>query len=182
MKGYFTFLIVFAAFALLLSLVQLNLNSKSHDTSTAIWTERFYRVQMNVKEVLIEASREGAEEGFNNYCMMTPSDKFHSSLAGASVNGGIAAKIAAVMAESEFDDEIEVQVLCDGIPAELGSCSHLTDFPSMPMSGSMLCGHELKELTLRDNDFTYTEVKIILSKDGYTSEAYLPTKIKVGYS
>jgi hypothetical protein len=184
LKGYFTFLIVFAAFALLLSLVQLNLNSKSHDTSTAIWTERFYRVQMNVKEVIVEAAREGAADGFDAYCAVTPPDEFSSSTATASINAGIMDKMAEVMRDSKdgFDDEIEVQVLCDGVPAELGSCNHITDYPSMPLGGTMTCNHELESMILRDNDYTYTEVKIILTKDSYSSEAYLPSKIKVEYS
>ena len=58
---------MFAAFALLLSLVELNLNSKTHNLSNAINAERFYRVQMNVKEVIIEAARQGAREGFQMY-------------------------------------------------------------------------------------------------------------------
>ncbi len=183
LKGYFAFLIVFAAFALLISLAQLNLNSKVHDSSKAIWTERFYRVQMNVKEVLIEAARQGALEGFNAYCAVTPADKFDGSLASEAVRGGIAVKTAEVFGASPvFDDYIEVSVLCNGLPAESGSCSDIVRYPDMPMGGMLTCGHELREMILRDTE-GYADVNIILvSKDGlHTAKAELPTKIKVVY-
>lgn|GEM_PF-4347879 len=183
MKGYFAFLIVFAAFALLISLAQLNLNSKSHDVSSAIWTERFYHIQMNVKEVITEAARQGALDGFNTYCAVTPANDFDARLASEAVRGGIAAKMAGVFGASPgFDDSIEVSVLCDGLPAESGSCNDLVRYPDMPMGGMLTCGHELREITLRETE-DYTDVKIILaSKDGvHESDARLPLKIRVVY-
>ena len=67
MRGYFTFLIVFAAFLLLISLAQFNTNAKTSNLGPAIWVERYYQVQMNAKEAVVEAAREGAKEGFFQY-------------------------------------------------------------------------------------------------------------------
>lgn len=67
MRGYFTFLIVFAAFLLLISLAQFNSNAKTSNAGSAIWVERYYQVQMNAKEAVVEAAREGAKQGFSDY-------------------------------------------------------------------------------------------------------------------
>ena len=67
MRGYLTFLIVFAAYLLLISLAQLNTNAKTSDLGSAIWVERYYQVQMNTKEAVVEAAREGAREGLKSY-------------------------------------------------------------------------------------------------------------------
>ncbi|MFH1221568.1 MAG: hypothetical protein V1492_00610 [Candidatus Micrarchaeota archaeon] len=63
MRGYFTFLIVFAAFLLLVSLAQFNSNAKQSNAGSAIWVERYYQAQMNGKEAIAEAAREGAKSG-----------------------------------------------------------------------------------------------------------------------
>jgi len=67
MRGYFTFLIVFAAFLLVISLAQFNTNAKTSNLGPAIWVERYYQVQLNAKEAVVEAAREGAREGFFLY-------------------------------------------------------------------------------------------------------------------
>ena len=67
MRGYFTFLIVFAAFLLLISLAQFNTSAKTSNLGPAIWVERYYQVQMNAKEAVVEASREGVRDGLTSY-------------------------------------------------------------------------------------------------------------------
>ena len=67
MRGYFTFLIVFAAFLLLISLAQFNTNAKTSNTGSAIWVERYYQAQMNGKEAIAEAAREGAKSGATSF-------------------------------------------------------------------------------------------------------------------
>ncbi|MEM4359260.1 MAG: hypothetical protein QXT45_01890 [Candidatus Bilamarchaeaceae archaeon] len=67
MRGYFTFVIVFAAYLLLISLAQFNTNAKTSNLGATIWVERYYQVQMNAKEAIIEAAREGAKEGVTEY-------------------------------------------------------------------------------------------------------------------
>ena len=125
MRGYFAFLIVFAAFALLISLVELNLNSKSHNLSAAIVTEKFYRVQMNVKEVLIEAARQGAVEGFGEYtathntaiCVQNPNHpncfKKDEAAAAAELQAMIRIQDAIT---ADFDDDIDITVFLGTTP------------------------------------------------------------------
>jgi len=67
MRGYFTFLIVFAAYLLLISLAQFNTNAKTSNLGSAIWVERYYQVQLNAKEAVVEASREGVRDGLTSY-------------------------------------------------------------------------------------------------------------------
>ncbi len=67
MRGYFTFLVVFAACLLLISLAQFNTSAKTSDLGSAIWVERYYQVQINAKEAVVEAARQGAREGFFQY-------------------------------------------------------------------------------------------------------------------
>lgn len=67
MRGYFSFLIVFAACLLLVSLVQFNVNSKYSNPAGSLWVERYYQAEMNIKEAIVEAAREGAVEGIIAY-------------------------------------------------------------------------------------------------------------------
>ncbi len=68
MRGYLTFLIVFAACLLTISLIQFDINAKYSNSAGALWTERYYQAEMNIKEAVIEAAREGAVEGVVSYC------------------------------------------------------------------------------------------------------------------
>jgi hypothetical protein len=60
-------LIVFAAFLLLISLANYNVNAKTNNLGSAIWVERYYQAEMNAKEAVIEAARQGAVEGAEAY-------------------------------------------------------------------------------------------------------------------
>lgn len=68
MRGYLTFLIVFAACLITISLIQFNMNAKYSNSARALWTERYYQAEMNIKEAIVEAVREGAAEGVISYC------------------------------------------------------------------------------------------------------------------
>jgi hypothetical protein len=67
MRGYISFVLVFISVLLLLSLLKLHDASSSTDLSKAVAVERIYGVQMNVKESVIEAARQGALDGFVGY-------------------------------------------------------------------------------------------------------------------
>jgi len=67
MRGYLTFLVVFAACLLLVSLFQFNANAKYSNSASAIWIERYNQAEMNIKEAIVEAVREGAVEGVYEY-------------------------------------------------------------------------------------------------------------------
>lgn len=64
MRGYFSFILVFVSLLLVLTLSSVNLQT---DFSKAISIERTYGVSMNVKEVIIETLKYGANEGFGQY-------------------------------------------------------------------------------------------------------------------
>ncbi len=64
MRGYFSFVLVFLSLLLVFSLISVQ---PAHNSSQAISIERAYGLSMNVKEAVIEAAREGAEEGFGSY-------------------------------------------------------------------------------------------------------------------
>lgn len=64
MRGYFSFILVFVSLLLILTLSSINTQT---DFSKAISIERAYGVSMNVKEVIIETLKHGANEGFNQY-------------------------------------------------------------------------------------------------------------------
>lgn len=109
---------MFAAFALLISLAELNLNSKTHNLSGAIVTEKFYRAHMNAKEIIIESARQGAQEGFDSYaathsasaCLESPNNPacFKSSEAQNSANQAALLKMETTIVAAVFDDEITV--------------------------------------------------------------------------
>ena len=164
MKGYFGFLVVFAAFALLLSLVEFNLNSKSHDLSSAITSEKLYGIQMNVKEVIIEAAREGAKEGFNKYVEGPP---FPHSAAACSdpkasacccfrvleantftVNGA-SAKLSSVLSNAIFDDSVTVGF----VPNPSIITSEIVEDPAS------ISGHRLSSITISPTQITITSKK-----------------------
>ncbi len=161
MRGYVTFLIVFAAFALLISLVELNLNSKTHNLSDAIMSERFYRLQMNVKEVVVEAARQGAQEGFQSYaathwqsaCPDDPQYCFKQPDAEASAEFHALEKIREAV-NTDFDDDIDVSIVVGGSAAG----AHAEPDPASP-SGWRLSWIELARtpsvisitMTLKEN-------------------------------
>lgn len=172
MRGYFTFLIVFAAFALLLSLTQLNLNSKSHNLSGAITTEKFYRVQMNAKEVVIESARQGAQKGFDAYAAThslaacsnpeTQAQCFRENEARASANAGALANMELLVAGSDFDDEITVVLVPGTYPVET----------SLKLSSTHHSGYELDTVTISKS----SDMMLLVSS---TQDSSLSTEVVV---
>jgi hypothetical protein len=67
MKGYLSFVLVFVSSLLILSLLSMSQAAGSVNLSKAVVVERTYGIQMNVKENLFEAARQGAMEGFADY-------------------------------------------------------------------------------------------------------------------
>ncbi|HIE56406.1 MAG TPA: hypothetical protein EYP90_14745 [Chromatiaceae bacterium] len=67
MKGYLSFVLVFASVILILGFVQADLSAGTVDLSRAISAERAYQAQMNVKEVLLEAAAQGGLRGYGAY-------------------------------------------------------------------------------------------------------------------
>jgi|GEM_PF-1895672 len=67
MRGHLSFVLVFLSVILLFHLLELQLASKDFNLSKAVAVQRIYSVQMNIKENILEASRQGAVEGFTAY-------------------------------------------------------------------------------------------------------------------
>jgi hypothetical protein len=67
MRGYLSFVLVMVSLLLVFSLLDAREASLSTDLSKAISVERVYSLQMNVKECILEAARQGADEGFKAY-------------------------------------------------------------------------------------------------------------------
>ena len=178
-------MIVFAAFALLLSLAQLNLNSKSHNLSGAIITEKFYRTQMNVKEVIIESARQGAQEEFDAYvdppnprtlaaCSnpKTQAQCFKEPEAIAYANAGALANIEKVLLASDFD-EMHLVVLFPGTyPIEV------TLKPSV-LTPENPSGYELDTIKIsKTSDMAFT---LTSSRDSSLSKAIIVPNIVERY-
>ncbi|VVC04155.1 Uncharacterised protein [Candidatus Bilamarchaeum dharawalense] len=64
MRGYFTFILVFVSLLLVFTML---LSVSKSDFSQAVAIERAYGLSMNIKEILIESARQGANEGFAIY-------------------------------------------------------------------------------------------------------------------
>ena len=64
MKGYLSFVLVLVSLSLILLLLNIQ---PSQNFSKAISLERISSIQMNLKEVLIESIRQGAQSGFADY-------------------------------------------------------------------------------------------------------------------
>jgi hypothetical protein len=67
MRGYLSFVIVLISSLLLLSLIPLLSQARSADLGPAVAIERAYGLEMNAKECAIEAIRQGAARGFDDY-------------------------------------------------------------------------------------------------------------------
>lgn len=67
MRGHLSFVLVFLSVLLLFHLLELQLASKDFGLSKAVAVQRIYSVQMNIKENILEASRQGAVDGFSEY-------------------------------------------------------------------------------------------------------------------
>lgn len=193
MKGYFTFLIVFAAFALLISLAELNLNSKTHNFSSAIKSERFYRVQMNVKEVLIEAARQGALEGFIQYTLVeghTQAACLNPNTMNLCFNRNDAKRKAdeyarnnmetvLVMASGtdKFDDEMDVIVKCNEIEFSPLTCQNAVK-TEVEVDALSLYGWRLSSVGLS------SDISIVVSSSKnpeLSTEVYFPSGVKEVY-
>jgi len=182
LKGYFGFLVVFAAFALLLSLVEFNLNSKSHDLSSAITSEKLYGIQMNVKEVIIEAAREGAKEGFNNYVNGPPSPHsvaacsdpkasacccFSSRDAERDTVNGARTKLFSVLSDANFDDSVTVGFVPDPLLSNITS--------EIVEDQNSTSGYRLSSITIQS-----IQINITSKKNPSETFAVSMQNIKVG--
>ncbi len=67
MRGYLSFILALASLLLVFSLLEARAASHSADLSKAISVQRAYSAQMNMKECILEAARQGALEGFAAY-------------------------------------------------------------------------------------------------------------------
>jgi hypothetical protein len=67
MRGHFTFILVFLAAALLIELAFLRAAASPANLSGAVALERAFGVEMNAKECVLEAARQGGEAGFSAY-------------------------------------------------------------------------------------------------------------------
>jgi hypothetical protein len=67
LQGYISFILVLASLALVLAMLEMNLAAGDRDFSKAVAVERAYGLQMNAKEAVLEAARQGAKEGFGAY-------------------------------------------------------------------------------------------------------------------
>jgi len=67
MRGYLSFVLVLVSLQLVFSLLDVKDASDSSDLSKALSVERAYSLHMNVKECILEAARQGAQEGFAVY-------------------------------------------------------------------------------------------------------------------
>lgn len=64
MRAYLSFILVLLSLVLLFSLLSLDMRASG---SKAILVERTYSISMNVKEIVLESLRQGAQEGFRGY-------------------------------------------------------------------------------------------------------------------
>lgn len=71
-RGYLSFLLVFASVLIVLSAIHIYLISGNIDASDAILAERTHQENMNLKELVLEAVREGGQDGYSFY------DSLHS--------------------------------------------------------------------------------------------------------
>jgi hypothetical protein len=134
LRGYLTFIVVLAALALVLAMLEMNLAAGDMDFSKAVAVERAYGLQMNAKEAVLEAARQGANEGFGAYdgthslaacracmdhgcmAMMPPSCDvaacracFRENEARQAAEAGAAAAVAG-LAKHRFDKDFQVSI------------------------------------------------------------------------
>jgi len=67
MRAFLSFLIVFAAFAIILTILSASISTKQLNLSKSIEIERMHAIQMNIKELIIESARLGANTGLIEY-------------------------------------------------------------------------------------------------------------------
>lgn len=77
MKGFFSFIILFALVLLIIQSSSYFSDSDSFSTDKLIYIERIYQLEMNLKESIEEGAREGAIEGFSLYLLSTPANEFN---------------------------------------------------------------------------------------------------------
>lgn len=67
MRAFLSFLIVFAAFAIILIILSASTSVRQLNLSKSIEIERSHAIQMNIKELIIESTRLGANIGLIEY-------------------------------------------------------------------------------------------------------------------
>ncbi len=70
MKGYISFILVFASIFLILTFITINLSSTDFNLARAVSAERTYQIQLNLKEAMIESAKQGAMNGFEKYSVL----------------------------------------------------------------------------------------------------------------
>ncbi len=108
MKGYISFLLVFAAVVSLFSILAILIETNNYNQSKAIGIEQLYQQEMNLKEVVRELARQGAREGFLAYSIevvkkvifsggtLTLSSAFNSDEAKSYIRNMVYAKLSMI--------------------------------------------------------------------------------------
>ena len=132
---------------------------------------------MNVKEVIIESARQGAQKGFDAYAAThslaacsnpeTQTQCFRENEARAAANSAALANMELLVAGSKFDDEITVVLAPGTYPVET----------SLKLSAAHHSGYELDTITIsKSSDMIFT---LASKKDSSLSTEVVIPKITV---
>lgn len=112
MRGYVTFILVLASVFLLLNLISSYYAATGSDKYREIAVVRAYQLQLNLKDVVLEAAKTGAEEGLHAYLIeCTISDSCEHELARKAAISGAQKKLNE-LEDASFDSEFQVELWC----------------------------------------------------------------------
>jgi len=125
MRGFISFLLVLAFVFFITVFVSSFYISSSISLSKAMVVERAYQLQMNIKENILEAIRQGAEEGYGIYsathskvaCIKKLPNCFKDNEAMEAAKSGAMLKLLQ-LSSITFDSEFEVYLWCGTPPSE----------------------------------------------------------------
>ena len=111
MRGYFSFILVFASVLLLLNLFH-SFSDLNDNYSKEIAIEKAYQLQLNAKEAIMEAARQGARQGLIEYTLLHAIEGDYSLEDARDAARKKAFERISTLHGWEFEPEFEVKIWC----------------------------------------------------------------------
>jgi hypothetical protein len=112
MRGYLSFILVFASLILLLTLLQAFSRSVDSNLSKEIAMGRAYHIQLNVRDAVLEAAAQGARDGFLEYTVLHVAEGDFDPAAAREAARRKAYERMSALSKWTFDPDFDVKLWC----------------------------------------------------------------------
>jgi hypothetical protein len=151
-KGYFSFLLVLILVAIILIILQANLESRKYTQTEALQLKRMQAISTNVKEVIHELARQGANDALKEYLIVVAANngRQDAELLKALMKEQISGKLS-LLADYPFSEDYQVYVWC--------SNSKLQDDQNIinPLAGLIKSERNVRFSVIKDGTYSISD-------------------------